>query len=351
MTYVLKPKLHHPTLPKNKIGYTRRDYEGKVSTLCAGCGHDSISAALIQAFWELDIQPHRVAKLSGIGCSSKTPDYFLGNSHGFNTVHGRMPSALTGANLANRELIYLGVSGDGDSASIGLGQFAHVMRRGVNMTYILENNGVYGLTKGQFSATADQGSKSKRGAVNADAPVDTVSLALLMGATFVARSFSGDKQQLTPLIKAAIAHRGTAILDIISPCVTFNDHDGSTKSYSWIKDHEESIADVSFIPFFEEVHVDYEPGTIRDVELHDGSHIILKKLGEDHDPSDRRAAMRVLEEGRSEGHLVTGLLYLDTTMADFATTENIPERPLRDLGEAELRPSREDFAQFMSEFA
>ena len=210
MTYLAKPKLHHPTLPKNKVGYTRRDYEGKVSTLCAGCGHDSISAALIQAFWELDILPHRVAKLSGIGCSSKTPDYFLGNSHGFNTVHGRMPSVLTGANLANRELIYLGVSGDGDSASIGLGQFAHIMRRGVNMTYILENNGVYGLTKGQFSATADAGSKSKRGVVNADAPVDTVSLALIMGATFVARSFSGDKQQLIPLVKAAIAHEGAA---------------------------------------------------------------------------------------------------------------------------------------------
>src|SRR5262249_21585461 len=207
MTYLAKPKLHHPTLPKNKVGYTRRDYEGKVSTLCAGCGHDSISAALIQAFWELDIQPHKVAKLSGIGCSSKTPDYFLGNSHGFNTVHGRMPSVLTGANLANRELIYLGVPGAGDSASIGLGQFAHVMRRGVNMTYILENNGVYGLTKGQFSATADKGSKAKRGQVNADEPVDTVSLALIMGASFVARSFSGDKHQLCPLVKAPLAHR------------------------------------------------------------------------------------------------------------------------------------------------
>src|SRR5262245_19413778 len=219
MTYLAKPKLHHPTLKKNTVGYTRRDYEGKVSTLCAGCGHDSISAALIEAFWELDIQPHRVAKLSGIGCSSKTPDYFLGNSHGFNTVHGRMPSVLTGANLANRELIYIGVSGDGDSASIGLGQFAHVMRRGVNMTYILENNGVYGLTKGQFSATADQGSKSKRGVANTDSPLDLVGLAMQLGATFVARGFSGDKKQLVPLIKAAIAHKGAAFLDVISPCV------------------------------------------------------------------------------------------------------------------------------------
>src|SRR5678815_1788820 len=234
MTYLAKPKLHHPDLPKNSVGYTRRDYEGKISTLCAGCGHDSISAAIIQACWELDIQPHKVAKLSGIGCSSKTPDYFLGNSHGFNSVHGRMPSVLTGANLANRDLLYLGVSGDGDSASIGLGQFAHSIRRGVNMTYIVENNGVYGLTKGQFSATADQGSKSKRGAVNRDAAIDTVSLALLMGASFVARSFSGDKAQLVPLVKAAIAHQGAAFVDVISPCVAFNNHAGSTKSYDYI---------------------------------------------------------------------------------------------------------------------
>src|SRR5256885_9409173 len=248
MTYLANPALHHPALPKNKAGFTRRDYEGKVSTLCAGCGHDSISAALIQAFWALDILRRRVAKLSGIGCSSKTPDYLLANSHGFNTVHGRMPSVLTGANLATRDLIYLGVSGDGDSASIGLGQFAHVMRRGVNMTYILENNGVYGLAKGQFSATADQGSKSKRGAVNADAPVDTVSLALLMRATFVARSFSADKQQLTPLIKAAIAHQGAAFIDVISPCVAFNNHPGSTKSYDYVRDPNEAVNRLDFWP-------------------------------------------------------------------------------------------------------
>src|SRR2546430_12789793 len=234
MTYLTKPKLHHPQLVKNKAGYTRRDYEGAVSTLCAGCGHDSISAAIIQACYELDILPHQVAKLSGIGCSSKAPTYFVGASHGFNTVHGRMPSVMTGANLANKDLLYMGVSGDGDSASIGLGQFAHIMRRGVNMTYIVMNNGVYGLTKGQFSATADKGSKSKRGAVNADAPVDTVSLALLMGATFVARSFSGDKQQLTPLVKAAIAHQGAAFIDVISPCVAFNNHPGSTKTYDHV---------------------------------------------------------------------------------------------------------------------
>ena len=226
MTYLAKPKLHHPTLPSNKLGFTRRDYEGKISTLCAGCGHDSISAALVQACWELDIEPHRVAKLSGIGCSSKTPDYFLGASHGFNTVHGRMPSVLTGANLANRDLLYLGVSGDGDSASIGLGQFAHAMRRGVNMTYIVENNGVYGLTKGQFSATADQGSKSKKGAINSDTAIDLVAMALQLGASYVARSFSGDKEQLVPLIKGALSHRGAALIDVISPCVAFNNHAG-----------------------------------------------------------------------------------------------------------------------------
>src|SRR5205809_3321973 len=257
MTYLAKPRLHHPELPKNKLGFTHRDYEGTVSTLCAGCGHDSISGAIIQAFFELDIEPHRVAKLSGIGCSSKTPTYFLGNSHGFNSVHGRMPSVLTGANLANRDLIYLGVSGDGDSASIGFGQFAHSIRRGVNMTYIVENNGVYGLTKGQFSATADRGSKFKRGQVNADAPVDTVSLALIMGATFVARSFSGDKQQLTPLVKAAIAHQGAAFIDVISPCVAFNNHPGSTKSYDYVRDPNEAVNRLDFWPSRDAINVEY----------------------------------------------------------------------------------------------
>jgi 2-oxoglutarate/2-oxoacid ferredoxin oxidoreductase subunit beta len=248
MTYLAKPRLHHPALPTNALGYTRRDYEGKISTLCAGCGHDSISAAIIQACWELAIEPHRVAKLSGIGCSSKTPDYFLGNSHGFNSVHGRMPSVMTGANLANRDLIYLGVSGDGDSASIGLGQFAHLIRRGVNMTYIVENNGVYGLTKGQFSATADRGSKSKRGAVNRDAPIDMVSLALQLGITYVARGFSGDKDQLVPLIKGALTHRGAALLDIISPCVAFNNHAGSTKSYDYVRNHNDAVNRLDFMP-------------------------------------------------------------------------------------------------------
>src|SRR5918912_110877 len=263
MTYVAKPKLHHPTLPKNKLGFTRRDYEGKISTLCAGCGHDSISAAIIQACWELDIEPHRVAKMSGIGCSSKTPDYFLGASHGFNTVHGRMPSVLTGANLANRDLLYLGVSGDGDSASIGLGQFAHSIRRGVNMVYIVENNGVYGLTKGQFSATADRGSKSKRGAVNTDAPIDLVGMALQLGATFVARSFSGDKAQLVPLIKAAIRHHGAAVIDCISPCVAFNNHVGSTKSFDYVREHNEAVNRLDFITRRAPITVAYAPGTVQ----------------------------------------------------------------------------------------
>jgi len=338
MTYVAKPRLHHPTLAKNKVGYTRRDYEGNVSTLCAGCGHDSISAALIQAFWELDVQPHRVAKLSGIGCSSKTPDYFLGNSHGFNTVHGRMPSVLTGANLANRDLIYLGVSGDGDSASIGLGQFAHVMRRGVNMTYILENNGVYGLTKGQFSATADKGSKAKKGAVNADAPVDTVSLALLMGATFVARSFSGDKQQLTPLIKAAIAHAGAAFIDVISPCVAFNNHPGSTKSYDYVREHNEAVNKLDFWPNREAITVDYSAGGVIEVPQHDGSIIKLRKLDAEYDPSDKINAVSQIARAAEKGEVLTGLLYLAADAEDLHAHLNTFEAPFNRLGEKELCP-------------
>src|SRR6202167_1032151 len=257
MTYLAKPKLHHPDLQKNALGFTRRDYEGPVSTLCAGCGHDSISAAIVRACFELDLPPHRIAKLSGIGCSSKTPTYFLGNSHGFNAVHGRMPSVVTGANLANRDLIYLGVSGDGDSASIGLGQFAHAMRRGVNMTYIVENNGVYGLTKGQFSATSDKGAKSKRGVTNTDDAIDMVGMALQLGATFVARSFSGDKAQLVPLIKAALAHKGAAFIDVISPCVQFNNHLGSTKSFDYVREHNEAVNFLDVINAREPIAVDY----------------------------------------------------------------------------------------------
>src|SRR5829696_6030312 len=294
MTYIAKPKLHHPKLPTNEIGYTRRDYEGSVSTLCAGCGHDSISAAIIQACFELELPPHRVAKLSGIGCSSKTPTYFLGQSHGFNSVHGRMPSVLTGANLANRDLIYLGVSGDGDSASIGLGQFAHSIRRGVNMVYIVENNGVYGLTKGQFSATSDKGSKSKKGVVNHDAGIDLVAMALQLGATFVARSFSGDKAQLTPLIKAALLHRGAAFIDCISPCVQFNNHAGSTKSFDYVREHNEAVNRMDVIVAREPIHADYAPGTTHEVTQHDGSVLKLHKLAGHYDPMDRTQAMAYL---------------------------------------------------------
>ena len=338
MTYLAKPRLHHPTLAQNSIGYTRRDYEGKISTLCAGCGHDSISAAIIQACWELEIEPHRVAKLSGIGCSSKTPDYFLGNSHGFNSVHGRMPSVLTGANLANRNLIYLGVSGDGDSASIGLGQFAHAMRRGVNMTYVVENNGVYGLTKGQFSATADQGSKSKRGAVNNDSPIDMASIALQLGATFVARSFSGDKQQLVPLVKAALSHPGAAFIDVISPCVAFNNHAGSTRSYDYVREHNDAVNRLDFMPRREPIGADYEPGSVIDITQHDGSVLRLRKLDVEYDPSNRIAAMNYIQEHQARGEIVTGLLYVDPVAHDLHAHLNTVERALNELEESDLCP-------------
>ena len=338
MTYIAKPRLHHPSLGKNKVGYTRRDYEGKVSTLCAGCGHDSISAAIIQACWEMDIEPHRVAKLSGIGCSSKTPDYFLGASHGFNTVHGRMPSVLTGANLANRDLLYLGVSGDGDSASIGLGQFAHAMRRNVNMVYIVENNGVYGLTKGQFSATADKGSQSKKGVVNADSPVDLVGLAMQLGASFVARSFSGDKAQMVPLIKAAMGHGGAAFIDIISPCVTFNNHAGSTRSYDWVREHNEAVSRIDFITGREEITATIHPGEVVDVEQHDGTTLRLRKLHTDYDPTDRVVAMSYMHARAAEGELLTGLLYIEGEAADLHTALNTSARPLNSLGAADLCP-------------
>ncbi len=338
MTYLAKPRLHHPTLTKNKVGHTRRDYEGKISTLCAGCGHDSISAAIVQACWELDIEPHRVAKLSGIGCSSKTPDYFLGNSHGFNSVHGRMPSVLTGANLANRELIYMGVSGDGDSASIGLGQFAHCMRRGVNMVYIVENNGVYGLTKGQFSATADKGSKSKRGVINNDEPIDMIGLALLLGASFVARSFSGDKKQLVPLVKAAIKHEGAAFIDIISPCVAFNNHPGSTKSYEYVRQHNEAVNRLDFIESREEITADYAAGEVVDVTQHDGSVLRLRKLAADYDPTDRIKVTHYLQERAAAGEVVTGLLYVNPDAADLHAYLNTVETPLNKLDVRELCP-------------
>ncbi len=338
MTYITKPQLHHPRLPANALGFTRRDYEGSVSTLCAGCGHDSISASIIQACFELDLPPHRIAKLSGIGCSSKTPDYFLGNSHGFNSVHGRMPSVLTGANLANRDLIYLGVSGDGDSASIGFGQFAHSIRRGVNMTYIVENNGVYGLTKGQFSATSDRGSKSKKGVVNHDSAIDLVSVALQLGATFVARSFSGDKAQLVPLIKAALSHRGAAFIDCISPCVQFNNHTGSTKSFDYVREHNEAVNRLDVIGPRDAIHIDHAPGTTELVTQHDGSVLALHKLGAHYDPSDRVGAMTFLQQRQALGEIVTGLLYVDPEAQDLHDSLETVATPLNALNDRELVP-------------
>jgi 2-oxoglutarate ferredoxin oxidoreductase subunit beta len=337
MSY-LKPALHHPKLPVNALGLTRRDYEGSISTLCAGCGHDSISAAIIHAVWELGIAPHRVAKLSGIGCSSKTPDYFLGASHGFNSVHGRMPSVLTGANLANRELIYLGVSGDGDSANIGIGQFVHLMRRGVNMTYIVENNGVYGLTKGQFSATSDKGSKAKKGAVNADQPIDLVALALELGATYVARSFSGDKEQLVPLIKGALTHGGVAFIDCISPCVAFNNHEGSTKSYDYVREHNEAVNRLDVFFGRGEITASYAPGELTEVTQHDGSVLRLRKRHEDHDPTDRVAAMTYLARHKAMGEIVTGLLYVDPDAEDLHQRIGTVATPLNRLDDAALCP-------------
>jgi 2-oxoglutarate ferredoxin oxidoreductase subunit beta len=338
MTYLAKPKLHHPDLPRNSLGLTRRDYEGAISTLCAGCGHDSISAAIIQACWELAIQPHRVAKVSGIGCSSKTPTYFLDKSHGFNSVHGRMPSVVTGANLANRDLLYLGVSGDGDSASIGIGQFAHIMRRGVNMTYIVENNGVYGLTKGQFSATADRGSKAKRGAINTDEGIDLVLMALQLGATYVARSFSGDKGQLVPLIKGALMHEGAAFLDVLSPCVAFNNHEGSTKSYDYVREHNEAVNHLDVITVHKEITTQYEPGAVQEVQQHDGSVVRLRKLDDKYDASDRIAAMTYVQSRYAIGEIVTGLLYFNHKPRDLHGSLNTVAVPLNQLGERELCP-------------
>ena len=338
MTYLAKPKLHHPELPTNALGFTRRDYEGAISTLCAGCGHDSISAAIVHACFELALPPHRIAKLSGIGCSSKTPTYFLGNSHGFNSVHGRMPSVLTGAYLANRDLIYLGVSGDGDSASIGIGQFAHALRRGVGMVYIVENNGVYGLTKGQFSATADRGAKNKRGVANIDEPIDLVGMALHLGATFVARSFSGDKAQLVPLIKAALTHKGAAFIDCISPCVAFNNHEGSTKSFDYVREHNAAVNTLDYIAARPEITVDYAPGKVELVTQHDGSILKLRKLAGEYDVTDRIAAMEYLAGHYAKGEVVTGLLYVALDAEDLHGYLGTAAKPLNEMDESELCP-------------
>lgn len=349
MTY-LRPNFRHPESPVNELGFSRREYEGALSTLCAGCGHDSISAAIVQACFELSLEPHRIAKLSGIGCSSKTPTYFLGNSHGFNSVHGRMPSVATGANMANRDMTYIGVSGDGDTASIGMGQFVHAVRRNLNMVYIVENNGCYGLTKGQDSATADVGSRSKKGDPNPFEAIDLAALALQLGAGFVARSFSGDKTQLIPLLKAAIAHQGFAFIDVISPCVTFNNNPGSTKSYSFAREHMEATGTVDFVPVREEITTEYEPGTTQEVVLHDGSMVTLHKIDEKLDIHDRRGALDLIQEYKADGKILTGLIYLDVDSEDLHDTMGITERPLRGLTEAELCPGSQSLTQINDSF-
>jgi 2-oxoglutarate/2-oxoacid ferredoxin oxidoreductase subunit beta len=337
MSYI-KPVFHHPNLAKNDLGYTKKDYEGGLSTLCAGCGHDSISASIAEACFELNIAPHRVAKLSGIGCSSKTPAYFLNSSHGFNSVHGRMPSVATGANLANRDLKYLGVSGDGDTASIGMGQYAHVIRRNLNMLYIVMNNGCYGLTKGQDSATADKGSIAKKGSENSFEGIDLCSLAIELGATFVAQSFSGDKSQLIPLIKAGMAHEGFAFINVISPCVTFNNNVGSTKSYDYVREHNASLGKMDFVPIGKEITTNYEPSEIKEVAMHDGSEILLHKLRDDFDPEDKQAATNALYESKQENRILTGLLYINTESEELNELLNSTDVPMNELTEKELCP-------------
>ncbi|HEY9784332.1 MAG TPA: 2-oxoacid:ferredoxin oxidoreductase subunit beta [Candidatus Obscuribacterales bacterium] len=331
----------------NRLGLTILQYKGAESTLCNGCGHDAVSSHIIKACYELGIEQHLVAKLSGIGCSSKSPAYFLGRAFGFNSVHGRMPSVATGVGLANRKLILLAVSGDGDTASIGLGQYCHVIRRNLPLVYIVENNGVYGLTKGQFSATADAGAKLKSGAINEMPAIDLCGLALELGATFIARSFSGDPKQTLPLIKAALSHKGTAIIDVLSPCVTFNEHEGSTKSREWARENDVPIHSLGFVPYFEQIQVDYEPGTVKEVTLHDGSRITLKKLDREYDPTDREAARKLIDESRREKQFLTGLIYVDTDEKALQNRLNIAEEPLSTLPDSEVRPSREALAEIM----
>ncbi|MEQ8330704.1 MAG: 2-oxoacid:ferredoxin oxidoreductase subunit beta [Longimicrobiales bacterium] len=347
MSHIAKPKVRHPSLPTNRLGLTRRDYEGSMSTLCAGCGHDSITAAVIEAAWEMELEPYRVAKLSGIGCSSKTPTYFLGQAHGFNSVHGRMPAIATGAAAANRSLDYLGVSGDGDSLSIGIGQLCHAIRRNVDMLYILENNGVYGLTKGQFSASADLGSRAKKGEVNRSEPIDPVLLALTLGCGFVARSFSGDKAQLVPLIKGGMAHQGFALIDVVSPCVAFNDHDGSTKSYKYTRQHVEPAVEADFILPMAEITTSYQPGHVRSVRMHDGSVISFRKVPEGYDPTDRDAVYAYLRDKAGEAEVPTGLLYVDPQQETMHRVMGTVERPLVDVPFEELCPGSEKLAGIM----
>jgi 2-oxoglutarate/2-oxoacid ferredoxin oxidoreductase subunit beta len=337
-----------PKASTNRVGLTMADYKGAPSTLCDGCGHDAITAQIIKAAYELGVEPYRVAKLSGIGCSSKTPAYFMSQAHGINTVHGRMPSIATGTAVANKQLLLMGVSGDGDTASIGLGQFCHVIRRNVPLLYIIENNGVYGLTKGQFSATADLGSKLKTGVSNELPPIDLCGLAIELGCSFVARSFAGDPKQLVPLLKAALSHRGTAILDIISPCVTFNNHEGSTKSYKYARESEIPLHDIGYIPSYEQITADYEPGTTIEVTMHDGSHIVLKKLGQNYDPTSKAAAVNTIRETNEKKQFITGLLYINESKPDFTTIMHLTDEPLATLAEQQLRPPKAVLEEIMA---
>lgn len=342
MSYIAKPVVRHPNLPKNELGLTYRDYEGSLSTLCAGCGHDSVTAAIVHAFWSLSIEPYKAVKLSGIGCSSKTPTYFLSDAHGFNSVHGRMPSVATGANAAQGDLTYIGISGDGDSLSIGLGQLCHAVRRNVNLTYVLENNGVYGLTKGQFSASADVGSTSKKGVPNQQRPIDPVMLAMTLGATFVARSFSGDRDQLVPILEAALRHRGFSIIDVISPCVTFNNHKGSTKSFMYTREHYHEVTEASLVPLRKPIETSTESGVAQRVTLHDGSTVTLRSVDADYDPSDRAGAYAHLSRLASRGEVATGILYLEENDSDMHaqnnTSGNLVNVPFEELcpGSAKL---------------
>lgn len=334
----------------NRISLTMGDYKGAPSTLCSGCGHDAITSQIVKAFYEMGVHPHQVAKMSGIGCSSKTPAYFMNNSHGFNAVHGRMPSVSTGAMVANRKLVCIGVSGDGDTASIGLGQFCHLLRRNVPMIYIIENNGVYGLTKGQFSATADSGSKLKSGVLNDLPAIDCCALAIEMGCCYVARSFAGDPKQLVALLEGAISHQGTAVLDVISPCVTFNNHEGSTKSYGWGKEHEELLHQIDFVPYFEPLEqADYGEGEVKDIPMRDGSHITLRKLDRDYDPTSRNEALRMIHESRDAVQFLTGLIYINPIKRNFFELLDIIDEPLALLPQEKLRPGREVLEEVMQE--
>ncbi len=338
-----------PPKKVNRIGLEIANYKGAKTTLCAGCGHNAISERIIECFYELGVQPWNVAKFSGIGCSSKSPAYFLGLSHGFNGVHGRMPSIATGAMLANRTLLGVGATGDGDTASIGLGQFMHLLRRNLPFIYIIEDNGVYGLTKGQFSATADMGSKLKTGVINDLPPFDCCALALQCGATFVARSFSGDKKQLQTILKTAIAHNGLSVIDVISPCTTFNDHEGSTKSYSYIKEHDELLNEIDFVPFYDDISVEIAEGEVKEVKMHDGSKLRIKKLGRDYDPTSKFDALKAIDEAGKKGEVLTGVFYVDTGKPNFMDLLNIDESPLATLPESKVRPPREVLDHAMEE--